>query len=190
MGAPSFSTIRNVQIFTLGLIFGSILLFAASYALEGGLGVTQYSRILTNVNAAIFLYTKNGMTLSGKRKLQIFVLCLSIGWIILFLGYAGGLIYVARTRGPAIIYLVVGFDIPIGILFTIDAVLVELYSTRSNCQNAVLTKNDSADFSRETHETGALLDPMPLQLDQSVHTGRMAPTTDDMETGRAGKKSA
>ncbi|KAF9968807.1 hypothetical protein BGZ70_005611 [Mortierella alpina] len=190
MWAPSFSTTRNIQIFTLGLLFGSIVLFTASYALEDGLGVTQYLRILTNVNAAIFLHVKNGMSLAGKRKLQICVLCLSCVWITVFLGSAGGFIYLAQTRGPATLYLVVGFDIPIGLLLIIDAVLMELYSKQLNSQNATSTKNDSADFGQETHETGALLDPVPLQLNQTTPTGGMAPTIDDMETGRAAKQSS
>ncbi|CAO3574999.1 unnamed protein product [Mortierella alpina] len=57
MRTPSFTTIHSLQIFILGLICGSIILFIASYALEGGLGVgiTQYYRIIMKANAATFL---------------------------------------------------------------------------------------------------------------------------------------
>ncbi|KAG9327573.1 hypothetical protein KVV02_003818 [Mortierella alpina] len=141
MWAPSLSTIHTLQVFTFGLVFGSILHFASSYAIEGGIGVAPYSRIFTNVNIALFLWNKNSMSLSGQRKLQIFALCLSALWVLVLLGLAGWLIYVAQTKGMAIVYLVVVFDIPIALLLLSEAVLMELYSQQLNGQCATSSRN-------------------------------------------------
>ncbi|KAF9968808.1 hypothetical protein BGZ70_005612 [Mortierella alpina] len=152
MRTPSFTTIHNIQIFTVGLICGSILLFIVSYAVEGGVGITPYYRIITNANAITFLYLKKDMSIRGKRKQQIFVLCLSCLMVLFFLSSAGRLIYDAKTQGTTIKYLVVGFDIPIAILFIAEAVLMELYCTHLNSQNATSTRSDAVDLDREIHD--------------------------------------
>ncbi|KAF9576018.1 hypothetical protein EC968_000578 [Mortierella alpina] len=158
VSAPLFSTIRNIQIFTMGLVFGSILLFASSYALPGGIGTSQFSRIITNVNLVIFLHTKNDLSLSSQRKLQLIALILSCVWVIIFFFFAGWLTYLARTQGTVVAYLVVGLDLPIGTLMLMDAFLTELYCSHLNHQRARSYKNSSLDFGSENYDTGTLVD--------------------------------
>ncbi|KAF9936670.1 hypothetical protein BGZ75_007048 [Mortierella antarctica] len=195
MWAPSFTLVRNVQLFTLGLASSSILLFVASFTLGGGAGI-QYPMIVTTVAVIVFVYLKNGIALGRQRNLQIIILCLSFFNAAVFLFYAARLITLAHTEDTVVSYLVGGFDVALAIFLLIDGVLTELYSQHLNRKRATSSSNTSVDAIGNTHGTGgAPQAPLPVHLYQprlsltpeermSTHSGVTAPTGDDTETAQ------
>ncbi|CAO3575000.1 unnamed protein product [Mortierella alpina] len=191
MWAPSFTTVRNVQLLTLGIACSSILLFISSFTLGHG-GALLYPMIVSTVAVALFVYLKNSLALEGRH---LMVLCLSCITAMLFVFYAVRQISLAQTEGEVLLYLGGGFDAAIAICLIMDGVLVELYSRHRRSKRATSSRNTSMDTLGNTGATDAPQAPLPVHLYQprlsliptertSTHFGTATSTDSDTETAQ------